>query len=229
MCTEGQGDTGFVSALSKHPVSKDFAPLNIYSLSAHIKQGAIGIIGADSFYRIVGSAQSIEVVNRVREIKHHEFNKSLTIFISEIDHMKNFGVNITNELRLGAKTYWPGVYSIVTPTTMKDEFRHLTCEQGNLCFHMPDRIGMFELLDLTGPIVATSAIMKDKENSRTIDEAYEYFGDQVDFYCDASQMVKSENIVIKFINGEVVELFNRMKPLESMGNGEKREEGDSLL
>ncbi len=204
MRDEDQDKKSVVSVLFKHESSKDFTPLDIYSLSAHIKQGAVGIIGTDSFYRIVGSALLPEVVNRVREIKHREFNKSLTVFISEIDHMKDFGVDITPELRLGAKTYWPGVYSIVTPTTKREEFRHLTCEQGNLCFHMPDKIGMFELLDLTGPIVATSANSKNKQNAKTIDEAYEYFGDSVDFYCDVGQTEKPENIVIQFVNGEVV-------------------------
>lgn len=217
-----------IKSIFKSDEDNRFLPLDLFALSAHIKRGAVGIVGTDSMYRIVGLATSKEVVNRVRQIKHRELNKSLTVFISEINHMKDFGVDITKELKLGAKTYWPGNYSIVTPTTRLEDFRHLTCEQGNLCFHMPDKVGMFELLDLTGPLVATSASMKGHENAKTIEEAYEYFGDNVDFYCDVGYVERPENIVIQFINGEVVELFNRNKFMATMGHGEKRMEGNNL-
>lgn len=219
-----QENTNTIKTIFKSKNENKFLPLDPFSLSAHIKQGAVGVIGTDSFYRIVGDATSPEVVNRIREIKSRELNKSLTIFISDVEQMREFGVEITDELLRGAKTYWPGTYSIVTPTTRRHELPHLTCEAGNLCFHMPDKVGMFELLDLAGPFVATSASMRGKPNATSIEEAYEYFGDDVDFYCDVGVVENPENIVIQFVNGEVVELFNRLKFLESLGHNDKGRE-----
>lgn len=200
-----------IKSIYRSMAGEKFNPLSPCDLVEKIRNGAVGVVGSDSMYRIVGNARLPEVANRIRAIKSRNPNTSLTIFISDISQMQEFGVELDCDLILGAQTYWPGTYSIVTSTNKRDELRHLTCDRGMLCFHMPDKAPMFEVLDMVGPLVATSANMKGQPNATTIDEAFEYFGDDVDFYCDVGEIEKPENIVITFVNGEVVELFNRNK------------------
>ena len=52
----------------------------------------------------------------------------------------------------------------------------------------------------TGPLVAPSANLEGKEPAKTIEQAKEYFGDNVDFYVDTGQLESKPSTLIKIVD-----------------------------
>ena len=175
-------------------------------LAAIIQNGGIGVLETDTIYGLVGSAFYSDVVNRIYQVKLRDITKPFIVLISDIEQLRYFGVDVTKELIKDIRGYWPGGYSIILPTLENEKFEYLTRGGGKICFRMPNRNDLFELLDLCGPIVAPSANPEGKLPARTIHEAYEYFGDKVDFYCDAGYVDRAASKVIEFVDGKPVEL-----------------------
>jgi len=176
------------------------------ALSKFIRNGAIGVMETDTIYGLVGSAFFPDVVNRIYQIKHRNINKPFIILVSDVEHLKYFGVNVTKELLVQIRNYWPGPNSIILPIEDPVKFDYLTRGGNKLCFRMPDMASMFELLDLTGPIVAPSANLEGEAPAKTIQEAYEYFGDMIDFYCDGGTIDRGASRIIEFVDGKLIEL-----------------------
>ncbi len=175
-------------------------------LATIIKNGGIGVLETDTIYGLVGSAFYPDVVNRIYQVKLRDITKPFIVLISDVEHLKYFGVKVTNELIKDIRNYWPGSYSIILPTTENEKFEYLTRGGGKICFRMPDRNDLFELLDLCGPIVAPSANPEGKPPAKTIHEAYEYFGDTVDFYADAGYVDRAASKIVEFVDGKLIEL-----------------------
>lgn len=187
-------------------VSDKFLKLDAFSIALKIKEGKVGVISTDRLYGLVGSALIPKVVNKIYRIKKSKSKKPLTIYISDVEQIKYFGIELTKELLLFLRTYWPGSYSIILRTTLNDEFNHLSRGTGKLCFHMPDCVELFELIDFTGPLLATSANIHGEKPATTVDEAYKYFGDKVDFYSDSGLVCKTQNCIIEYADGKAVTL-----------------------
>jgi L-threonylcarbamoyladenylate synthase len=177
--------------------------LDAFSLSAHIRNGAVGVLATDTLYGLVGTALFPDVVNRIYQLKRRNVHKPLIILVSDVEQMKYFGVELSKDILRAVRTYWPGRYSIVFKTSQPDRFDYLTRGTGTLCFRMPDRADLFELIDLAGPIVAPSANPEGQPPAKTIAEARIYFGEQVDFYCDAGLIDREPSIVVEYNNGEM--------------------------
>lgn len=175
-------------------------------IAKFIQNGAIGVLETDTLYGLVGSAFYPDVVNRIYQVKLRDITKPFIVLISDVEQLKYFGVEVSKELIANIRKCWPGRYSIILPTTENEKFEYLTRGSGTICFRMPDRSDLFELIDLSGPIVAPSANLEGKPPAKTIHEAYEYFGDKIDFYCDAGFVDRAPSKVVIFKDGELVEL-----------------------
>ncbi len=175
-------------------------------LATYILNGAVGVIETDTIYGMIGSAFYPDVVNRIYQIKHRNINKPFIILVSDIRHVEYFGVTINKDLLHQIRKFWPGPYSIIMQIDNPEKFDYLTRGGNSLCFRMPDMPHLLELIDIAGPIVAPSANPEDKEPAKTIEEAYKYFEDKVDFYSDGGYINRSPSKIIKIENGELIEL-----------------------
>ena len=61
-------------------------------------------------------------------------------------------------------------------------FKYLHCGTKSLAFRLPDKKSLQKILKVTGPLVAPSANPEDLPPAKTITEAKNYFGDQINFY-----------------------------------------------
>lgn len=182
--------------------------LDAYSLSAHLRNGAVGVLATDTLYGLVGSAFYPDVVARIFQLKRRNINKPVIVLVSDVEQMKYFGIDLTRDVLRALQTYWPGRYSIVLPTKENARFDYLTRGTGTIAFRMPDRADLFELLDLAGPIVAPSANIEGQPPATTIEEARRYFGEEIDFYADAGKVEGRASSVITFEGDKVKYLRN---------------------
>jgi L-threonylcarbamoyladenylate synthase len=178
--------------------------LDAFSLAAHLRAGAVGVIATDTLYGIVGSALMPDVVGRIYQVKRRNIKKPLVILISDVEQIRYFGVDVTRDMIRAFRTYWPGKYTLVLPTQEGARFDHLTRGGDTLAFRMPDRADLFELIDLAGPLVAPSANPEGETPAMDLVKAQEYFGRNVDFYADNGKISGHPSTIIRYRDdGEV--------------------------
>ncbi len=156
-----------------------------------LKEGGVTVIPTDTIYGLVGSAFNELAVAKIYALKKRDLNKPLIILISDLADLKLFGVALTLVLEKKLNKYWPGPVSLILPTA-----------NGNLAFRLPAKPELQELIKHTGPLVAPSANLEGEPPAETIEQAQNYFGDQVDFYLDGGQLQGKASTLIDLTGEE---------------------------
>jgi L-threonylcarbamoyladenylate synthase len=73
----------------------------------------------------------------------------------------------------------------------------------SLAFRLPDNEDLIKLLKISGPILAPSANTEGDGPAETIEEAIEYFQDEIDFYLDNGKMKSRPSKIISLENNRV--------------------------
>lgn len=160
-----------------------------------LKSGGLGIVPTDTIYGISASAFSIEAVERVYSIKKRRREKPLIILISKIDELERFGISFDGEAEERAAKYWPGRNSLIF-NCLGEKFSYLTGQDSSLAFRVPEGDLLREFLDLSGPLVSTSANPEGEPPAKNIEEARKYFQEAIDFYWDRGELSNPPSKVI---------------------------------
>ena len=168
-----------------------------------LKNGGVAIMPTDTIYGMTGKAHSETVVNRVYSIRKRDPNKPFIILIGDVDEIKKFSINISEEERNVLNKYWPGPVSIILDCP-SDFLEYLHRGTKTLAFRVPKPQALRDLLLGTGPLIAPSANTEKFPASENIKDAQRYFGDLVDLYMDGGSVTSKASKIIKFHkNGSV--------------------------
>jgi L-threonylcarbamoyladenylate synthase len=169
----------------------------IKEIGEDIKKGLIGVIPTDTIYGIVCSAMNKKSVEKLYKIRKRDTKKPMIILISSIKDLGLFDVKIEKKI---TDKYWPGKVSIIIPVK---KFEYLHRGKNSLAFRIPDNKDLIKLLKLSGPIVAPSANIEGKEPAETIEEAYGYFQNKIDFYVDCGKLKSKPSKIISLMNDKI--------------------------
>jgi len=161
-----------------------------------LKNGGIGIIPTDTIYGIVGSALNPEVVEKIYFLRKRNPDKPFIILIGSMEELEKFGIQLTQSQRDFLKSHWPNPLSVILPIH-GNKFKYLHRGTNSLAFRMPKDEKLIKLLKETGPLVAPSANIEGEKPAENIDEAKEYFGNDVDFYREAASSAYVDGELIK--------------------------------
>jgi len=143
-----------------------------------LSAGGIGVLRTDTLYGLVADASNEAAVERVFQLKHRDDDKSPIVLIASTKSVfDDIGIYKTI-----VDTYWPGKVSIILPSLQAPEW--LRRGNGSVAYRIPDSVGLLQLLEKTGPLIAPSANPQGKAPATTMQQAMDYFGDSVDFYVD---------------------------------------------
>lgn len=166
-----------------------------------LRKNRVGVIPTDTIYGVVASAFSPRIVEKVYTIKERDRKKPLIVLVSSRDQIKNdFEVSCPDRIA----DIWPAKLSVVLPV---DKYPHLHRGGGTIAFRVPDKRDLRELIRLVGPIVAPSANKQGENPAKTIKEAQNYFGNQVDFYVDGGFLNSKPSTLVSY-KGELKILRN---------------------
>lgn len=140
-----------------------------------IKNGGVAVIPTDTLYGIVGQAASSEAVEKIHQLKGRDESKPFIVLISSIDDFSLLDIDLDEASKKLVKKYWPGKVSIVFPRA-----------SDTLAVRLPEYPKLTDLVKKTGPLVAPSANPEGSPPAKNIQEAINYFGDKVDYYCEAA-------------------------------------------
>lgn len=168
-----------------------------------LMQGGVGVLATDTLYGLVGSALSSETVDRIYALKQRNHTKPLIVLISQIEELEQFGVVLSEKLITELEQYWPGPYSILLPT-IDDQFEYIHRGSDHIAFRIPNKQDLLEVLAETGPLVAPSANMEGMPPAKTIQEARNYFGTDVDFYVDEGDLNNKASTILSLDGDDII-------------------------
>ncbi len=145
--------------------------------------GHVGVLPTDTIYGLVASASNQEAVKRLYALKHRE-QKPGTVVAANVQQLVSLGLD--EDTLEAAAHLWPNPISIIVPC--KTELSYLDLGKGSLAVRIPDRPELSRLLELTGPLLTSSANEPGKQQADNLEEAAAYFGDQVDFYVEGGDL-----------------------------------------
>jgi L-threonylcarbamoyladenylate synthase len=148
-----------------------------------LKAGGIGVIRTDTLYGVVAAALNPEAVERVYAAKGRTPTKSPIVLIGSLAQL----IDEYDEATLAhIGKLWPGKNSVILPSAHGPEW--LTRGNASIAYRLPADEQLREFLEKTGPLIAPSANSEGEPPAKTIQEAYDYFGDTIDFYVDGGEV-----------------------------------------
>lgn len=168
------------------------------------QRGAVGVIPTDTVYGVVARAADQEAVARLYALKHRE-GKPGTIIAANLEQLEALGLK--HRYLKAVEQYWPGPLSVVIPCGLDLQYLH----QGklSLAVRLPDNQDIQALLLQTGPLLTSSANHPGEPTSINVDQAKEYFGDEVDFYVDGGDLSDYQPSTIIRIVDDAVEVLRQ--------------------
>jgi L-threonylcarbamoyladenylate synthase len=173
------------------PVYADSFDETIVSL---LKKGGVGVVRTDTLYGLIASATNESAVERVFTIKGRHNHKSPIVMISGIDQLFD---PVDDNTREQLEEFWPGKNSVILPSEKAPAW--ITRGNQSVAYRLPDDKALQELIAQAGPVIAPSANPQGEKPAMTIEEAENYFGDNVDFYIDGGTVTdETPSKLLKF-------------------------------
>ncbi|MDD4606937.1 MAG: L-threonylcarbamoyladenylate synthase [Patescibacteria group bacterium] len=174
-----------------------------------IKNGQVGILPTDTLYGLVGSALNSRSVERIYQIKKRDLTKPLIVLISSIQDLNLFKIKLEKWHKDFLEKYWPGEVSVIL-NCPNEEFKYLHRGSQTLAVRLPDKPDLIDLIQQTGPLVAPSANPENSAPALNIQQAQNYFGQQVDFYVDQGELNSSPSTLVD-LTGEEIKVLRQGK------------------
>lgn len=170
-------------------------------LSQRIRAGEIGVLPTDTIYGLVASAFNVAAIERVYAARGRDQSKKCIVLIGAVSQLADFGIS-PDKLRQAEK-YWPGPVSLELKVK---NFEHLHRGTKSNAFRLPKPEWLQRLLIDCGPIIAPSANPQGQPPAKTIEEAKQYFGSDVDFYVDGGKLENEPSQLISLLGDQPVRL-----------------------
>jgi len=154
-----------------------------------LKAGGVAVMPTDTIYGLVGSALNKDAVERIYELKGRDKSKAMIILVKDIGELRRFGISSTSEQE---KILSFDFAQDLQPTSFilpckSEELKYLHRGKESLAFRIPTQENLRTLLESTGPLVAPSANPESLDPATNIEQAKEYFDDQIDFYLNGGE------------------------------------------
>lgn len=138
----------------------------------------------DTVYGLVALASDAEAVDRIHQLKHRG-GKPGTVIAATAEQLLELGLSSRDIM--AAAPLWPGALSIILKPEA-DTLPHLHQGLGDFPVRIPADERLQTLLLQTGTLATSSANVASKPPATTIQEAWDIFGDTVDFYIDGGSL-----------------------------------------
>ncbi|MDH3469886.1 MAG: L-threonylcarbamoyladenylate synthase [Acidimicrobiia bacterium] len=149
-----------------------------------LRRGAVVGVPTDTVYGLAVDAYRPDGVAELRRLKGRSSSQPIALLVATLDQAESVSPLGEPARRLAAE-HWPGPLTIVCrlhpglPNWLGDAAR------GTIGLRMPNHPVLLELLELAGPLAATSANMSGEQPTLNAESAKAVFGDDVSVYVDA--------------------------------------------
>ncbi|HET6746671.1 MAG TPA: L-threonylcarbamoyladenylate synthase [Candidatus Saccharimonadales bacterium] len=182
---------------------KSFQTISREEVVDHLLRGEVGVMPTDTVYGLVARASDPKAVAKLYALKNRD-HKPGTVIAASTDQLLALGVNKHHIDRV--KQWWPNPLSVETP--LGPELNYMHQETGRQGFRVVADEAVRAILEKTGPLVTSSANHPGAPGSTNVDEAWEYFGDRVDFYVDGGDLSnRPPSTIVKLHQNGTIEVI----------------------
>jgi len=169
-----------------------------------LKNDGVAVIPTDTLYGLVGSAFSSVPVEKIYFIKERDIDKPLIVLINSLKQLKKFGIKINRAQAKILKKFWPGSVSIILPC-LDDKLNYIHRGTKSIAFRMigKEYRNLYKLINSVGPLVAPSVNKESEKPAETIEQAKNYFGNNIDIYINEGERVSEPSTLIRIDNGNI--------------------------
>lgn len=156
------------------------------------------VLPTDTVYGVGADPFSSRAVTRLLQVKGRTESMPPPVLVHDVDVALGLvngrdaqGNDLTEALKRLAGAFWPGPLTIVLPTEAPwgwgktDSAKKLLSSAKTVALRVPAQEETLLLLDKSGPMAVTSANLTGRPPATTIEQAREYFADNVAVYIDA--------------------------------------------
>ncbi len=178
---------------------------------------AIGVIPTDTVYGVVARASDQAAVARLYAVKNRT-NKPGTLIAASIEQFVALGIE--RRYLKAVEQFWPGPVSVILPAG--EDLAYLHAYKGTLAVRVPDDDDLIGLLEQVGPLLTSSANQPGEPPAVSVNEARNYFGDEVDFYVDGGDLSgRKPSTVVRIIDDEIEVVREGAVKINESGEVEK--------
>lgn len=167
-----------------------------------LKKGDLVAMPTDTIYGLCVDAKNPKAVAKLYDLKRRE-GKPGTVVASSIDQLVELGIK--RRYLTAVEHLWPNSLSIVIPTGMS--LPYLDHGIGSVAVRITGDKDLYRLLEVTGPLLTSSANQPGKKPASTIDEAKDYFADLVDLYVDGGDLSDAEPSTVIRVVDDAIEIL----------------------
>ena len=167
----------------------------------YLQSGKIGVIPTDTIFGISTNALDQSSVEMIYEIKGRHTTKPFIVLIGGIAQLSLFNITLNSAQSESLTKIWPGQYSIIIPCE-QPEFNYLHRNTNSIAFRIPDNNELLEIINATGPIVATSANISGLPTPQNINEVKTQLP-SLDFYIDGTVGIKPSRLGVLNQDGTI--------------------------
>lgn len=172
-----------------------------------LENNGIVVLPTDTLYGIIGSALSKKAVGKIYEIKGRNETKPFIVLINSLEQLSIFDIKINKEQAKILEKFWPGKVSVILSCGL-NKWKYIHRGEKSIAFRMIGKVNrnLFNLISLTGPLVAPSVNKQGEMPAETVREAKKYFSNKIQVYINAGKRVSKPSTLIKLEKGAVIVL-----------------------
>lgn len=148
-------------------------------LSERIKQGKIFIYPTDTGYGLGCTIYSLDSIKKIFDIKERPVDKTVPILCtcSQANKLAEFAPPEEK----AAREFWPGALTLVLKAKEPDKLDKRLVRDGNLALRVPALEPLVELLELSVPVIGTSANLSGQPMPARVEDLEPALVKKVDF------------------------------------------------
>ena len=170
-----------------------------------IDNGGLVIMPTDTIYGIVGDATNEKTIKRVFELKKRDGSKAMLMLVSDIDMLKEYVDDISEEETKLIEEFWPGPLTIIFKKKNVSDL--LTGGLDTVGIRCPNDDRLLSIIkELNRPILSTSVNVSGGLQATSIDVIDEAIINNVDYVIDDGECnkVASTIVIVKNKNVKVL-------------------------
>jgi L-threonylcarbamoyladenylate synthase len=162
-----------------------------------LQNGGFGVMPTDTVYGVVARAADPEAVGKLYELKRRD-HKPGTVIAASVDQLVELG--IPKRYLRAVEHLWPNSISVEIP----HHISYMHQDTGRQGFRVVADESVRKVLEQTGPLVTSSANQPGEPGSVTVQQAMDYFDDQVDFYVDGGDLSgRAPSTIIRVVDDAI--------------------------
>jgi L-threonylcarbamoyladenylate synthase len=158
-----------------------------------IKRGSIVALPTETVYGLAVKSDRLDAVEKIYKLKGRDWNRPLQVLLPKDERLNRWSGPNRAASVLAAR-FWPGPLTLVVRAWMGVP-KFLTRE-GTVGLRVPRHPVALELLELAGPLAATSANKSGELPIADVAHMEEAFGDSVAVYLDGGHIVGLASTVV---------------------------------